>query len=121
MASDTAVNSQITDALTPEPAVTARITDSAAGGPESTVNPQITDAVTQTNVQVLGDAPAVAMGNLFQASAQATALSMQNAVSAQQQLNTLAQAVSAQAINQLFAASAAAPAATPDKSKGKGS
>ena len=35
------------------------------------VNDQITDSVTQANVKVLGDAPAVAMGNLFQATAQA--------------------------------------------------
>jgi len=34
------------------------------------VNSQITDSVTQANVQVLGDAPATAMGNLFQATAQ---------------------------------------------------
>ncbi|MDX2299324.1 MAG: RebB family R body protein, partial [Xanthomonadaceae bacterium] len=34
-----------------------------------TVNPQITDAVTQSNVNVLGDAPAMAMGNLYQATA----------------------------------------------------
>ena len=38
------------------------------------VNSQITDAVTQTNVKVLGDAPAMAMGNLYQATAQALAL-----------------------------------------------
>ncbi len=31
------------------------------------VNGQITDAVTQSNVKVLGDAPATAMGNLYQA------------------------------------------------------
>ena len=31
------------------------------------VNPQITDAITQTNVQILGTAPGTAMGNLFQA------------------------------------------------------
>lgn len=29
------------------------------------VNDTITDAVTQANVKVLGDAPAVAMGNLY--------------------------------------------------------
>ena len=31
------------------------------------VNGQITDAITQTNVKILGEAPAMAMGNLYQA------------------------------------------------------
>ncbi|WP_204334085.1 RebB family R body protein, partial [Klebsiella pneumoniae] len=31
------------------------------------VNDQITDSVTQANVQVLGASPAIAMGNLYQA------------------------------------------------------
>ena len=30
------------------------------------VNAQITDAVTQTNVKVIGDAPAMAMGTIYQ-------------------------------------------------------
>jgi hypothetical protein len=34
------------------------------------VNSQITDAVTQANTKILGDAPAMAMINLFQATAQ---------------------------------------------------
>ncbi|MCG7534169.1 RebB family R body protein [Pseudoalteromonas sp. OOF1S-7] len=37
------------------------------------VNNQITDSVSQANTKVLGDAPAVAMGNLMQASSQAFA------------------------------------------------
>jgi len=57
------------------------------------VNSQITDAVTQTNVKVLGDAPAMAMGNLYQATAQALANAAHNATTAQQQGNVLAQAV----------------------------
>ena len=35
------------------------------------VNSQITDSITQANTKVLGDAPAIAMGNLYQATAQA--------------------------------------------------
>jgi len=31
------------------------------------VNSQITDSITQANTKVLGDAPAMAMGNLYQA------------------------------------------------------
>jgi hypothetical protein len=56
------------------------------------VNGQITDAVTQANVKVLGDAPAMAMGAIYQAMAHSTGLMFENAVNAQQQLNTLAQA-----------------------------
>jgi len=59
------------------------------------VNNQITDAVTQANLKVLGDAPAVALGNLYQATAQALANAANNATSAQQQANILAEAVTA--------------------------
>ena len=48
------------------------------------VNDQITDAVTQSNVKVLGDAPAQAMSSFYQATAQATANAAQNAVTQQQ-------------------------------------
>lgn len=56
------------------------------------INDQITDAVTQANTQVLGDAPAIAMGQLFQATAQALANAAHNATSAQQQAAINAQA-----------------------------
>jgi hypothetical protein len=36
-----------------------------------TVGSEITDSVTQANTKVLGDAPVIAMGNLFQALANA--------------------------------------------------
>jgi hypothetical protein len=62
------------------------------------VNGQITDAVTQTNVKVLGEAPAMAMGALYQAMAHSTGLMFENAVNAQQQLNTLAQAATTQGV-----------------------
>ena len=66
------------------------------------VNSQITDAVTQANVQVLGTAPAVVMGNLFQATAQALSNAAQNATTAQQQTNILAQAVTTQGVALLY-------------------
>lgn len=65
------------------------------------VNGQITDAVTQANVKVLGDAPAMAMGTVFQTMAHAIGLSMQNAVSNQQNMNTLAVAVLTKCVSQL--------------------
>lgn len=40
------------------------------------VNDQITDAVTQTNVKVIGEAPAMAMGNIYQTAAHSTGLNV---------------------------------------------
>jgi hypothetical protein len=57
------------------------------------VNDQITDAVTQTNVKVLGDAPAQAMSSLYQATAQAMGIAAQNAVSQQQAADALGTAL----------------------------
>jgi hypothetical protein len=73
----------------------------------TSVNSQITDAITQANVKVLGDAPAVAMSNLFQAVAQAMGNSAHNAVSAQQQANVLAQAVTTRCVQLLLGPAAA--------------
>lgn len=50
-----------------------------------TVNSQITDAVTQTNVKVVANAPAQAIAQIYQAIAHATGLLAENAVNAQQQ------------------------------------
>ncbi|MGZ5444891.1 MAG: RebB family R body protein [Thermoanaerobaculia bacterium] len=74
------------------------------------VNPQITDSVTQTNVKVLGDAPAMAMGNLYQTMAHSIGLAMENAAAAQQQINITAQAATVQGIAMLYSLDAAASA-----------
>ncbi|PTL83718.1 RebB family R body protein [Vitiosangium sp. GDMCC 1.1324] len=66
------------------------------------VNGQITDAVTQSNVKVLGDAPALALGHIYQTMAHSTGLSFQNAVTAQQQLNMAAQAATVQGVSLLY-------------------
>ena len=71
------------------------------------VNGVITDTISQTNVSVLGQAPAAALANLYQASAQAFAMMMQNAANAQQQMNITAQAVTAQGVVVLYACAAA--------------
>lgn len=63
------------------------------------VNGQITDAVTQSNVKVLADAPAQALAMVYQTMGQAVGLGMQNATAAQQQMNTIAQAVTTQCAN----------------------
>ena len=56
------------------------------------VNPQVTDAVTEANVEALGEAPAMSEGNLFQAEGQALSDAAHNATTAQQQTNVTAQA-----------------------------
>lgn len=68
----------------------------------SPVNTQITDAVTQSNVKVLGDAPAQAMGNLYQATAQALANAAHNATVSQQQAAITAQAATTMGVATLY-------------------
>ncbi|MEI9989808.1 MAG: RebB family R body protein [Rhizomicrobium sp.] len=75
------------------------------------VNGQITDAVTQANVKVLGDAPAMAMGSLYQALAHSTGILFENAAAAQQQLAITAQAATTQGVMQIYSVDTAAAAA----------
>lgn len=67
-----------------------------------TVNPQITDAVTQSNVKVVGEAPAVALGNVYQAAAHSTGIMFENAVNSQNQQNILGQAATTQGVMQIY-------------------
>lgn len=66
------------------------------------VNSQITDSVTQVNTKVLGDAPAIAMGNLFMATSQALSMAALNATQAQQQNNMTAQASTTMGVTTLY-------------------
>jgi hypothetical protein len=79
----------------------------------STVNPQITDGVTQANLKTLGDAPAMAMGSIYTELAHSTGLAFQNAVSAQQQWNVLSQAATTQGVMQLYSVDTASTAHPP--------
>lgn len=72
------------------------------------VNDQITDSVTQANTHVLGDAGAIAMGNLYQATAQALANAAHNAANAQQQNYATAQAATTMGVGTLLALDTAA-------------
>ncbi len=72
------------------------------------VNGQITDSVTQSNVHVLGTAPAMALSNLYQTISQSIGLAAQNAAAAQQQANILYQAATAQAVSVILGGSTAA-------------
>ena len=69
---------------------------------DTPVNSQITDAVTQTNLDVIGGAPAQSMGTVYQMMAQAVGVSMQNAVANQQNMNTIDNAIVSQGIAMLY-------------------
>lgn len=65
------------------------------------VNPQITDAITQTGVTVLGEAPSVAMGGLYQTIGNSVAMATANNVHSQQQANVTYQAASTMGVAKL--------------------
>ena len=68
---------------------------------QTAVNPQITDAITQTNVKVLAEAPAMAMGSLYQTIGNSVAMAAANAVYAQQQANVTYQAATTMSVSKL--------------------
>ena len=67
------------------------------------VNSQITDSVSQVNTKVLGDAPSIAMGNLFVATSQALSNAAHNATNNQQQSYVTMQANTTQGVSTLYA------------------
>ena len=77
---------------------------------ETALNAQITDAVTQANVKVLADSPAMALSGLYQMISQSLGLSAQNAVMSQQQANIIHQASTTQGVNLIYAVDTAAVA-----------
>jgi Killing trait len=81
----------------------------------NTVNPQITDAVTQANVKVLADAPAMAMGAIYQSIAHSVGILLENAVTAQQQQSIIAQAAATQGVVQIYSLDAASDSAATAK------
>lgn len=64
----------------------------------TSINSQITDAVSQANTTILGESPATAMGNLFIATSQALSNAAHNATNNQQQSYVTMQASTAQAV-----------------------
>ncbi|MEH0076602.1 RebB family R body protein [Pannonibacter sp. Pt2] len=81
----------------------------------TTVNPMITDAVTQSNVKVVGESPAVAISTLYQSMVHSTGILFENAVAAQQQQNSLAQAAANQGIMQIYTLDTTAAAGATEK------
>lgn len=66
------------------------------------VNDQITDSVTQVNTKVVGETPAMAMGNLLLPTSQALATAALNATSQSQQAQVMMQTATVQGINSLM-------------------
>lgn len=79
------------------------------------VNGQITDAVTQSNVKVVGDAPAMAMGAIYQSLAHSTGILYENATSSQQQLAIASQAATNQGVIQIYSVDTMAGAVATSK------
>jgi hypothetical protein len=67
------------------------------------VNNQVTDSVTQANLEVLGVSPAMALANLYQATAQALSNAAHNATTSQQQNSITAQAATVMGVTTLYA------------------
>lgn len=67
------------------------------------VNEQVTDSVTQVNTKVVGETPAMAMGNLLMSTGQALGNAAHNATAAQQQAQITMQAATVQGVNSLMA------------------
>ncbi|KFF19195.1 MULTISPECIES: RebB family R body protein [Chryseobacterium] len=68
----------------------------------ATVNEQITDAVTQSNVKVVGESPAMALSNVYQTAAHSTGIMFENAVNTQNQQNIVTQAATTQGVTQIY-------------------
>ena len=66
------------------------------------VSQQITDAVTQSNVKVVGEAPAMAMGTLYQTLSHSTGLMFENSTNSQNQQNILGQTGTTQGVMQIY-------------------
>ncbi len=66
------------------------------------VNSQITDSISEVNTKVLGDAPAMAMGNLFIVTSQALSNAAHNATTGQQQSTLTSQSANTVGVTTLY-------------------
>lgn len=66
------------------------------------VNPQVTGAIADTNVKVLGEAPAVAMALLYETVAHSVALAMTGAEQGQEQMEKIGEAIASAAAKKIF-------------------
>ena len=68
----------------------------------TSINSQVTDSVTEANTKVIGDAPAISVGEVFIATSQALSNAAHNATSNSQQAGLTIQASTAQGLAMLF-------------------
>ena len=68
----------------------------------ATVEPQVIDAVTATNVKVVAESPAMAMGTLYQSLAHSTGILFENTVSGAKQADMIGLAATNQGIMQIY-------------------
>ncbi|MBE1162511.1 RebB family R body protein [Dyella acidiphila] len=80
-------------------------------------NSPITDAETDAGIRLPNDAPGTALGNLYQATAHALGIAVENAVNGQQQSNIVLQAATTQAVMLLFTIQTASRAEAMDADK----
>jgi hypothetical protein len=66
------------------------------------VNSAVSDSISQVNTKVLGDAPAMAMGNLFVVTGQALSNAAHNATNNQQQSYVTMQSSTTQGVSSLL-------------------
>jgi L-lactate utilization protein LutC len=66
------------------------------------VNNEITDSVTQSNVKVLSEASAMAMGSLYQTSSSSLSMAIQNSVANQQQNSIVASTATSISIEKIL-------------------
>ena len=69
---------------------------------EASINNEIVDSVTETNVEVVSESPAVALGSLNQSMAFTIGITLQNVVLQQQSSNIVAQATTAKCVEILI-------------------
>jgi len=70
------------------------------------VNDQITDEVTQNNITNVAQAPAMALGGVYQSMAQAAGLAAENQVTAQQQTQIVSSAATTLSVTKLLSGKA---------------
>lgn len=68
----------------------------------ATVEPSIIDAVTATNVKVVAEAPAMAMGTLYQSLAHSTGILFENSVSGAKHADMIGLAATNMGIMQIY-------------------
>lgn len=91
------------------------------GNGSACVDGMITDAVTQTGVGVMGEAPALALASLYQSMAHSNGILFQNAVAAAAQQMTLSQAATNQGVMQIYSVNTMAGASATEKIMESGS